>query len=132
MQRPAGPEGQAQLEELVELGAGATPMRARLPEAPPRQTPAQSCPALHPWPFLGAPSSSHPCLGCMLGPGTADRQPTPGKDAGQQGHGHGRAHLRAVFLTLTLPRSTNRAPSGVYPNKRPNSRQCPGQDRTAW
>lgn len=36
-----------------------------------------------------------------------------------------RPHLRAVFLTLTLP--VNRGPSGVHQNKRPNSRQCPGE-----
>ena len=98
--------------------------------------PSSALPARPPWLPLGVPSSPHPRAGRVgqgdtLGPGTSDRQPTPGKDAGQQGHSHGHTHLRAVFLTLTLPPSTNRAPSRVYQNKRPDSQQCPGQDRTA-
>lgn len=54
-----------------------------------------------------------------------DRHPSPGQPG--NGHGHGQAHPRAVFLTLTLPPSTNRAPSGVYQNKRPNSPRAQAQ-----
>ena len=57
--------------------------------------------------------------GYARGPSTEDRRPSAGQPG--HGHGHGQAHLRPVFLTLTLPPSTNRAPSGVYQNKRPNS-----------
>lgn len=118
---PTGPEGQAQLEELVEPGAG--PLTRLF------LTPAQSRPALPPRPVLGTPSSSHPHLdrggqGCMLGPGTTSLH----KDAGNKATV--RPHLRFVFLTLTLPQTA--PPPRVYQNKRPNSHRAqeaepPGQ-----
>lgn len=125
MQLPSGPEGQAQLEELVELGAGLLPHSA--------------------YPWLGATRPS--LLSLSWGPPARPthvwaegvraarcaqaQQPAPGKDAGWRGHSHGQATSESCFSHPDTSPSTNRAPSRVYQNKRPNSGQCPG-DRTAW
>lgn len=122
------PEGQAQLEELVEPGAG--PL-ARL-----FLTRAQRRPALPPRPGPGAPISSHPRLdrggqGCMLGPGVT----APDKDAGSKATV--RPHLRPVFLTLTLSQ-TEPPPARSLPKQTPRQaavprrQQRPGRRTPAW
>lgn len=124
-QLPAGPEGQAQLDELVELEPApsgrpgvCTAARSALP-SPSSEPPGPPPVALPEGPQRVPPCPGRVGQGYALGPGAADRRPSPGRQG--DGHSHGQAHPRAVFLTLTLPPSTHRAPSGVYQNKRPNS-----------
>lgn len=118
VQLPAGPEGQAQLEELVE---------------PPN-------PGSGPWPSLLSPSSGPPAhpthvwaKGVRAACWAQAQQPTLGKDAGRQGHGHSQATSESCFSHPDTSPSTNRAPSGVYQNKHPNSQSAvPRRVRAAW
>lgn len=103
---PTGPEGQAQPEELVE---------------PPHPGSGRR-------PILGAPAGPTHVL--AEGVGAARWAQADSQLRGRMRVGTAtatvRPHLRAVFLTLTLPRQQT-GPSGVHQNKRPNSRQCPGE-----